>query len=164
MFLKLKCIAICLVLILTLNLAACLFVPETTANKNNDCQLVTKKWSLEFKKVDISGRVDGEILVAIGAVAVGSLVVSGSVVVVGNSIHWLEQQGFCDDSITQKTVDGFVSSLKNAGGYVVSTSEELLDWLNSHLSVDIDDDADIDDDKNNGLQIRSKMKENTDIY
>ena len=33
MFLKLKCIAICLVLILTLNLAACLFVPETTAKK-----------------------------------------------------------------------------------------------------------------------------------
>ena len=93
--------------------------------------MVTKKWSLEFKKTDISGRVDGEILVAIGAVAVGSLVVSGSVVVVGNTIHWLEQQGFCDDSITQKTVDGFVSGLKSAGGYVVSTSEELLDWLNS---------------------------------
>ena len=156
MFLKLKCIAICLVLILTFNLAACLFVPETTANKNNDCQLVTKKWSLEFKKADISGRVEGEILVAIGAVAVGSLVVSGSVVVVGNSIHWLEQQGFCDDSITQKTVDGFVSGLKSAGGYVVSTSEELLDWLNSPPSVDTDDnadtdgDADIDGDENNG--------------
>ena len=157
MFLKLKCIAICLVLILTFNLAACLFVPETTANKNDDCQLVTKKWSLEFKKADISSRVEGEILVAIGAVAVGSLVVSGSVVVVGNTIHWLEQQGFCDDSITQKTVDGFVSGLKSAGGYVVSTSEELLDWFNSPLSVDaddnagIDDDADIDDDENNGF-------------
>ena len=151
MFLKLKCIAICLVLILTLNLAACLFVPETKAIKNNDCQLVTKKWSLEFKKTDISGRVNGEILVAIGAVAVGSLVVSGSVVVVGNSIHWLEQQGFCDDSITQKTVDGFVSGLKSAGGYVVSTSEELLDWLNSTPSVDTGDNADIVDDENNGL-------------
>ena len=68
MFLKLKCIAICLVLILTLNLAACLFVPETKAIKNNDCQLVTKKWSLEFKKTDISGRVDGEILVALSGV------------------------------------------------------------------------------------------------
>ena len=151
MFLKLKCIAICLVLILTLNLAACLFVPETKPIKNNDCQLVTKKWSLEFKKADISGRVEGEILVAIGAVAVGSLVVSGSVVVVGNSIHWLEQQGFCDDSITQKTVDGFVSGLKSAGGYVVSTSEELLDWLNSTPSVDTGDNADIVDDKNAGL-------------
>ena len=124
---------------------------ETTANKNNDCQLVTKKWSLESKKADILGRVDGEILVAIGAVAVGSLVVSGSVVVVGNTIHWLEQQGSCNDSITQKTVDGFVSGLKSAGGYVVSTSEELLDWLNSPLSVDADDNADIDDDENNGL-------------
>ena len=151
MFLKLKCIAICLVLILTLNLAACLFVPETKTIKNDDCQLVTKKWSLEFKKTDISGRVDGEILVAIGAVAVGSLVVSGSVVVVGNSIHWLEQQGFCDDSITQKTVNGFVSGLKSSGGYVVSTSEELLDWLNSPLSVDTGDNADIDDNENNGF-------------
>ena len=47
---------------------------------------------------------------------------------------------------------------------MVSTSEELLDWLNSPHSVDADDNADIDDDKNNGLHIRSKMKENTDIY
>ena len=68
------------------------FVPETKAIKNNDCQLVTKKWSLEFKNRHLAESM--EILVAIGAVAVGSLVVSGSVVVVGNSIHWLEQQGF----------------------------------------------------------------------
>ena len=48
-------------------------------------------------------------------VSAGSLIVSGSAVVVGDTVHWLEQQGFCDDSITQKTVDGFVSGLKGAG-------------------------------------------------
>ncbi|OAI51472.1 hypothetical protein AYO46_01400 [Betaproteobacteria bacterium SCGC AG-212-J23] len=34
-------------------------------------------------------------LVAIGAVAAASVVISGSVVLVGNTIHWLEKQGKC---------------------------------------------------------------------
>ena len=77
-------------------------------------------------------------IVTAGAITVsaGSLIVSGSVVVVGNTVHWLEQQGSCDDSITQKTVDGFVSGLKGAGGYLISTSNDMLEWLMSPLSDD----------------------------
>ena len=145
-----------LLLIPILTFGSC-FVPETKPNKNYDCQLVTKEWSLEVKGLDNSDSIvieglsgatrgcqDAECVLAnlaivtAGAITVsaGSLIVSGSVVVVGNTVHWLEQQGSCDDSITQKTVDGFVSGLKGAGGYLISTSKDMLEWLTSPLSDD----------------------------
>ena len=131
--------------------------PETKPNKNYDCKLVTNEWSLEVKGLDNSDAVlieglsgatrscqDAECVLAniaivtagVITVSAGSLIVSGSVVVVGNTVHWLEQQGSCDDSITQKTVDGFVSGLMGAGGYLISTSKDMLDWLSSPLSDD----------------------------
>lgn len=143
-------------LVLFFTLSSC-FVPETKPNQNYDCQLVTKEWSLEVKGLDNSDTVlieglsgatrgcqDAECVLAnmaivtAGAITVsaGSLIVSGSVVVVGNTVHWLEQQGSCDNSITQKTVDGFVSGLQGAGGYLISTSKDMLDWLASPLSDD----------------------------
>ena len=77
-------------------------------------------------------------IVTAGAIIVsaGSLIVSGSVVVVGNTVHWLEQQGSCDESVTQVTIDGFVSGFKGAGGYLISTSKDILYWLASPLSDD----------------------------
>ncbi len=143
-------------LIFILNLAAC-FVPESKPNQNYDCQLVTKEWSLEVKGIDNSDSVvieglsdatrgcqDAECvlgnlaIVSAGIITVsaGSLIVSGSVVVVGNTVHWLEQQGSCDGSITQKTVNGFVSGLKRAGGYLVSTSSDMVNWFMDPLSND----------------------------
>lgn len=147
----------CFALVFACLLTSSCFVPETKPNQNYDCQLVTKEWSLEVKGLDNSDTVlieglsgatrgcqDAECILAnlaivtAGAITVsaGSLIVSGSVVVVGNTVHWLEQQGSCDDSITQKTVDGFVSGLKGAGGYLISTSKDMLDWLASPLSDD----------------------------
>ena len=133
------------------------FVPDTKPNQNYDCQLVTKEGLLEVKGFDNSDSIvieglsgatrgcqDAECVLAnlaivtAGAITVsaGSLIVSGSVVVVGNTVHWLEQQGSCDDSITQKTVVGFVSGLRGAGGYLISTSKDMLEWLMSPLSDD----------------------------
>ena len=147
----------CFALIFACLLTSSCFVPETKPNQNYDCQLVTKEWSLEVKGYDNSDTVlieglsgatrscqDAECVLAniaivtagVITVSAGSFIVSGSVVVVGNTLHWLEQQGFCDDSITQKTVDGFVSRLKGAGGYLISTSKDMSDWLTSPLSDD----------------------------
>ena len=133
------------------------FIPESKPNQNYDCKLVTKEWSLKIKGFDSSDTILIEglsgatrncqeaecvlanmAIVTAGAITVsaGSLIVSGSVVVVGNTVHWLEQQGSCDDSITQKTVDGFVSVLKGAGGYLIYTSKDMLEWLTSPLSGD----------------------------
>jgi hypothetical protein len=148
-----KCFSVLVACLLT---TSC-FVPETKPNQNYDCQLVTKEWTLEVKGFDNSDAIvieglsgatrgcqDAECvlanlaLVTAGAITVsaGSLVVSGSVVVVGNTVHWLEQQGSCDDSITQKIVDGFVSGLQGAGGYLVSSSKDMVEWLMSPFSND----------------------------
>ena len=35
------------------------------------------------------------VLVAYGAVAAASLVVSGSIVVIGNAVYWVEERGRC---------------------------------------------------------------------
>ena len=147
----------CFTLVFACLLTSSCFVPETKPNQNYDCQLVTKEWSLEVKGLDNSDTVlieglsdanrgcqDAECVLAnlatatAGAITVsaGSLIVSGSVVVVGNTVHWLEQQGSCDDSITQKSVDAFVSGLEGAGGYLISTSKDMLDWLASPLADD----------------------------
>ena len=141
-------------LIFILNLASC-FVPDSKPNQNYDCQLVTKEWSLEVKGLDNSDLIMMEDLsgaarncqkaecvlanlaiISAGVITIstGTLIVSGSVVVVGNTVHWLEQQGFCDESITQKTVNGFVSGLNEAGGYLVSTSTDMMEWLMNLLS------------------------------
>ena len=37
-------------------------------------------------------------------IPVGSLLVSGSIVLVGNSLHWLEYQGRCDESFLKEQV------------------------------------------------------------
>ena len=154
--LKMNLVIKLLSIIFILNLAAC-FVPESKPSQNYDCQLVTKKWSLEVKGISNSDSVviegisdatrgcqDAECVLAnlaivsagIITVSAGTLIVSGSVVVVGNTVHWLEQQGSCDDSITQKTVNGFVSVLKEAGGYLVSTSSDMVNWFMGPLSND----------------------------
>ena len=88
-------------------LSSCFF-PETKPNKNYDCQLVTNEWSLEDKGLDNSDTVlieglsgatrscqDAECVLAnraivtagVMTVSAGSLMISGSVVVVGNTVH-----------------------------------------------------------------------------
>lgn len=36
------------------------------------------------------------------AVPAGSFVVSGSIVLIGNTLHWLEYQGRCNNDVTSK--------------------------------------------------------------
>ena len=54
---------------------------------------------LEMQQIGVFGGCvnDGcvALLVAVGAVAVASAVVSGSIVVAGNVVYWFEKQGQC---------------------------------------------------------------------
>jgi len=63
------------------------------------------------------------------------VIISESIVVVGNTVHWLEEQGSCDDSFTRKTAALFVDSLVATGGWVVTSARELTDWMNSYNDV-----------------------------
>jgi hypothetical protein len=94
-----------------LYLSACAFFPEKIADSptQNTCQISTPEWKLTFAEIiDVtvcqgSGKDAAYCLLAVGLVIpAGSFVVSGSIVIVGNTLHWLEYQGRCEDSFLQQ--------------------------------------------------------------
>jgi hypothetical protein len=94
-----------------LYLSGCAFFPEKMAEEatQNSCRISTPEWKLTFAEInDVtvcqgSGKDAAYCLLAIGLVIpAGSFVVSGSIVVVGNTLHWLEYQGRCKDSFLRQ--------------------------------------------------------------
>lgn len=87
-------------LLLALTLQACVMVPRTTETYDPDCRLVSKRMDLQPLQLGAFQRCGGSecsaMLVAFGAVAAASVVVSGSIVVVGNVAYWLEERGRCN--------------------------------------------------------------------
>jgi len=88
-----------LLLTLTVALQACVFVPRTTEVYDFDCRVSSRQMELQPVQIGGFGRCrDREcavILVAAGATAAASAIVSGSIVVVGNVVYWFEKQGRC---------------------------------------------------------------------
>ncbi len=77
-------------------------VPRTQEVYDEGCRIHVKQITLEAAQI---GRLGGcandgciTLLVAMGAVAVASAVVSGSIAVVGNIVYWAERQGRCQRS------------------------------------------------------------------
>jgi hypothetical protein len=101
--LKLKIIFI--IFILLFCVSSCVFLPKTSAEQKyyNQCEMATKKLTLNAdisKKYSMCGGQDLKeepliCLVASGVVGAASLVVSGSIVIIGNSIHWIEYKTSC---------------------------------------------------------------------
>jgi|SRR5688572_33204290 len=85
--------------LLALLLQGCVFVPRTTTAYDEKCDVDRRQMTLEAAQIGALGncrqRDCAYVLVAFGAVAAASLVVSGSIVVVGNAVYWLERQGQC---------------------------------------------------------------------
>jgi hypothetical protein len=81
-------------------LAGCIFVPQTQTYYDTECQVETREMTLVPAQLGYfhggcRGRDCAYALVAIGAVAAASVVVSGSIVVVHNTVTWVEKQGKC---------------------------------------------------------------------
>lgn len=80
-------------------LAGCVYVPRTVEVYDADCQITARQMTLELQQVGYIAGCSNESCVALvlGAGAVGAVtaVVSGSIVVAGNVVHWLEKQGRC---------------------------------------------------------------------
>ncbi len=123
-----KPLSLLIVLTLLNSLLACTFLPGVQEDQpyvSRQCELVTRQLDLNAylgsEKVDLfddskkgkkkqnnkkssSGNVDlgskgGEALLAVIVAWAGvTLVVSGSMVVTGNILHWSEYQGRCDES------------------------------------------------------------------
>jgi len=120
------------------------FYPKTVTNNDNQCELTTKKLTLEFSDEGSQATVEGMLhilqdcdepeclyVVPIGLVVVPitSFTVSGSIVVVGNTLHWIEQQGKCEDSATKKALKRLMKATKSLGGKVIHSGKELALWL-----------------------------------
>ena len=77
-------------------LSSCVF-PKAVENGNDKCQLLTKELALEKSESynDACFSKDE----CIGAAIIGgvSTAVSGSIVLIGNSVHWLEKKGRCNE-------------------------------------------------------------------
>lgn len=80
-------------------LGGCLFLPQSTTRYDPACGILENHMTLQAYQVAAFGgcRNEGcaELLVLAGAVSAASFVVSGSVVVVGEVVYWLEAKGRC---------------------------------------------------------------------
>lgn len=88
-----------LCILLPLLLQACVLVPRTTEVYDADCQVMSRQMNLAPVQIaSIQGCSNSGcavLLAAAGATAAASAVVSGSIVIVGNAVYWLEKQGRC---------------------------------------------------------------------
>lgn len=85
-------------LLAALLLASCVVVPRTTVGYDPQCQVATRHMELDtmqLASIDHCGQDCAALLVGLGAVAAASAVVSGSIVVVGNAVYWLEHLEQC---------------------------------------------------------------------
>lgn len=92
-------------IILILLLSSCTYIPVTVDNKKDQCEMVSKKFELSV--TDIKGiRCHGgeDCLLMLVTVPLGSLIISGSIVLIGNTIHWLEYQSTCDEGFLRKSI------------------------------------------------------------
>ncbi len=113
-----------------------------------DCELWSREWELNLSDSDLSllhapiycSEPECALVVALSLVAipVTSFIVSGSIVVVGNTVHWLEEQGSCEESMTQEAVSTLIESTESVGGMVVQTGEEFVSIVKQHLQIDSD--------------------------
>ena len=80
-------------------LSACIVVPQARDVYDPDCKTTTRQVTLETAYIGGFQRCAGEgcvaMLAAAGFVTAASVVVSGSIAVVGNAVYWLERQGRC---------------------------------------------------------------------
>ncbi len=130
---------------------SCIALPKTVSKEEQDCFLVTKSMTIDFyTSPELMDEAVDEMINAISsdchkpeclllfapliAISAGSLVVSGSIVIVGNTIHWMEEQGRCDDSVTQQTLASLKNPLQRLGGKVIHTGNELIEWFKRQVS------------------------------
>ena len=90
-------------------LPACAFYPKTQYSVEvKRCDLAFKKLTLDVTSSSIrcqgNSKSAGACVILAGVISGGSAIVSGSIVLVGNSLHWLEKQGKCDDSFLNSKI------------------------------------------------------------
>ncbi|HIE00787.1 MAG TPA: hypothetical protein EYP59_10955 [Thiotrichaceae bacterium] len=116
------------------------FAPALVADRSG-CQLLSQKLELvHFEEgtqvlmhISASDCDNAEcllfILIGLPVISATSFIVSGSIVVIGNTLHWIEKQGKCQESSTQRSIDRMINSMKALGGKAIQSSTELMNWF-----------------------------------
>ena len=90
-----RLLAVCALVLLQ----GCVYLPETRTWFDEQCQVYSKHMTLKAHQMGAIGNCMQRdcvgVLAIFGVVGAASAVVSGSIVVVGNTVYWLEKQGKC---------------------------------------------------------------------
>ncbi|MDM8565563.1 hypothetical protein QUF74_07905 [Candidatus Halobeggiatoa sp. HSG11] len=147
-----KIFKISIIILLFSSLVGC-FSPAILETQPN-CQLVTKELKLTLSEEGTQALLGGImqgllepsdscyspeciLLAPLGllAISVTSIIVSGSIVVVGNTVHWIEKQGMCHNSTIRSVVTNLVNSIQAVGGKGVKSAKELSTWFKQNLQI-----------------------------
>lgn len=98
-------------------LTACAVYPKFDKEATPQCDVISNQFTLDIATDgNACSKADngGELLLCLGLAGVfftASAVVSGSIVMVGNTVHFLEQQGRCENSYLRRKIDQHVVKL-----------------------------------------------------
>jgi len=99
-------------------LSACVVVPvvDQYDDTPSTCKTYTRSMSLKVIEMrqNHDARCNGEACLAAALVVfAGSAIISGSIVLTGNTVHWLEYQGTCSDGYLNVVKQSFLESVNN---------------------------------------------------
>ena len=131
--------------IISLVIVSCLVLPKTENSSDEKCKLVTKSWTFEVHEFGNQSNCDTDCsefvrsilecgksedcIKLITVVTVGWTVVAASVVGVGNTVHWIEKQGRCKESIVRNSINQLYANTVDVGGYILETGKDFVDLL-----------------------------------
>lgn len=100
------------VILLAISLSACVAVPVVDQEEAaSSCKTYTKSMSLKAVQINPNCGSYNECLAVMLTVSAGSVIISGSIVLTNNTVHWLEYQGTCSNgylnAIRQQFIDSF---------------------------------------------------------
>jgi hypothetical protein len=87
--------------LISIAVTSCAFVPSSSPDQPYyyECDMVTKKLTLETTQMGQLGDCDdggiAECIIMTGILSTASLIVSGSIVLLGNTLHWSEYKLSC---------------------------------------------------------------------
>lgn len=80
-------------------LPSCIVVPRTVEVYDPECRVVARHMDLQAVQIGYIAHCSNEgcaaLIVAAAATATASAIISGSIVVIGNTVYWFEKQGRC---------------------------------------------------------------------
>ena len=120
----------------TLFISACIALPATREVTNSNCDLVTREMyvdshTLNNFNLNVAGNGEGIVVLAATGLVIYSVswVISGSIVLTGNTIHWLETKGRCNERVKRGQNTDFSNISNNCDLTQVCAS---LTLVNSH--------------------------------